>query len=587
MVRRKRRENKGFSLLEVVIAVAVLTILMAPIITQIMQTLSVSAAAKERQYAIENAEYVLNTVQETPIARMQVLTKDLTSAPGTSAHETLGDVVFTGVTDSDKTVKCHILTHVYADLDEYLARVQTTETDLASMTTLETYPYHVSDYSLEQAKLGKKKNSYSRRIIVDNMRAKIAENELSVETNFTDGAIAYLKAQGYTITTEGAAVKYLNGVVTDVICSKVTGLKSPNGAGTSYMQDLDSSKVAIIQGAASNFDLQAENDLYNLKMNRLKKERPGDWAQAMTHVSSGEGDITNILKTNLYLDNVSKMTKISIVSGYETRDSKKVKYYDVDCVVYYEDYLTKSATTGSTSASAGTQVPELLSYNAYSRRFYTSQAPDVYFVYEPYVADGSNYARKDYILTYDGVIYDAGEKHSKLYIVKPNTCRIGGYATNTSTFRTKMKTSSTDGDPVEIYVDYLKVNGSTNEPMPIYTNIDITNNYFKNNTISEGNANGVQYKDNLGIYYAEPKSSDLGEVDKSVLYAYGTEITRENYPEKITYDGKLIDSIQDITKDVMLSDRIYTVTVQLDKLKEDNSVDEGNSIRLSGAKGAD
>ena len=68
--RRAGMNNRGFSLVEVIIAVAVLTILMAPIIQQIIQTLSTSAKAKERQYATENAEYVLNYFQETPLTSL-------------------------------------------------------------------------------------------------------------------------------------------------------------------------------------------------------------------------------------------------------------------------------------------------------------------------------------------------------------------------------------------------------------------------------------------------------------------------------------------------------------------------------------
>ena len=61
-------------------------------------------------------------------------------------------------------------------------------------------------------------------------------------------------------------------------------------------------------------------------------------------------------------------------------------------------------------------------------------------------------------------------------------------------------------------------------------------------------------------------------------YAVDTDITREAYP-----DG----AIKDITEDVTLSDRVYTVTVQLDRLDKDGNLDSGNSIKLSGAKGAE
>ena len=617
MVRRKRKENKGFSLLEVVIAVAVLTLLMAPIITQVIQTLSVSSAAKERQYAIENAEYVLNTVQETSTARLQLLNKSFTEPDGLKS---IGDIKVDAIQPIKGAVNAHVIPHTYSDIDSYLARSSVSISDIEKCVASPNavsgesgtesseessnyipelnlkYAYDATIYTLKTEPLGKKKNEYSRKVIMDNLRAKLAENKLSVETKFDEGVINLLtdkgevKGWGYTLTTEGALVKYdSNGLVTDVIVSEVTGLRNPNGMGTSYMQDLDSDKVAIITGAASNFDLQAENDLYNLKMNRLKKDNPNGWSQAMTRVP--DDDFTNILHTVDYWDNVSKMTKISIVSGIDP--VKKIKYYEVNCVVYYEDYMVKSSSTSEEDdeeESTANNGPGCLSYNAFSKKFYTSQAPDIYFVYEPYVADGQNYARKDYILTYDGVNYDIGEKHSKLYIIKPRTCRIGGYATSSSTFLTKMKeTASSPGVAVEIYVDCLKATGVANEPMPIYTNIDYANNFKLISMDLRNSTDGVQYEPNLTLYYNEPKSSKTGAIKDTDVYDYEkNEIKRKQYPMKINYDGEEIDSIQSIDKDVMFSDRVYTVTVQLDRLKPGTTtVDEGNSIRLTGAKGAD
>ena len=583
--RRAGMNNRGFSLVEVIIAVAVLTILMAPIIQQIIQTLSTSAKAKERQYATENAEYVLNYFQETPLTSLLGFASSgkvgssvtTTTGGGVLTASIDGKLNFTSVNTTSRTCYAHLCGN-YSTIDEYLGRSEVGATAISGgMAGAVGYPYTVITYTLDNAELGKQKNPYQRKVTLDNLKAKLSEDHFSIETYFSTEAINALKGEGFTITDEGYAVKYENGTPSEIWVSQVDELQSPNGIGTSYMQDLDSSKVAIIQGDASNFDLQAENDLYNLKMNRLKVENYTSWQQAMTSQTGN-----NVLKTSDYLDNVNKMTKITIVSGEENDGTDKKKFYDVNCTVYYEDYLTKTST-GTTSST-----PELLSYNAYSRRFYTSQAPDIYLFYEPYVADGMNYARSDYILTYDGVDYGANEKHSKLYIIKPSHCRIGGYATDTRTFRTKMKNSSSTGVPVKIYVDYLKYNSCDNQPMPIYTNIDIEENYSLDNTIAEDNVNGVQYSGNLDTYYSVKQSGWDGTEAGETIVHYGAELGRMNYPAKILYSGKEIDSIQDISKDVMLSDRVYTVTVEMDKLNKDtNAVETGYSVHLTGAKGAD
>ena len=44
-----KNSNKGFSLIDVIIAVAVLSLLVTPILLQLIQTLNTSAEAKERQ----------------------------------------------------------------------------------------------------------------------------------------------------------------------------------------------------------------------------------------------------------------------------------------------------------------------------------------------------------------------------------------------------------------------------------------------------------------------------------------------------------------------------------------------------------
>ena len=625
-----RKKNQGFSLIEVIVAVAILTILMAPIIKQVIQTLQTSAQAKERQYAVENAEYILNTLQETPVSKLNTLAGKLGATPAADAEGKVltesidgGDLKFTSCV-TNPSVNCFIWQcGDYASLDSYLSRTPVAQTDISSALSFGYgVPYSATTYTLEKTALGRGDKFYQRKVTVDNLRAVVAANDSTIETYFSEEAIAALKDNGFTITTEGAAVKYdaTTGLVSDIVVSKVSGIRSPNGTGTSYMQDLDSSKVAIIQGSASNFDAQAENDLYNLKMNRLKASRPDDWVQAMlSHNGS-------VLETKYFFDNVSKMTRISIVSGYDTE--KDLKYYDVDCTVFYEDYLIKASDEDPVNAGENPyddaadvfddmdidqNKPETLTYNAYTHRFYTNQAPDIYLVYEPYVASESNYATRDYIVTYDGVLYDAKEKHSKLYVIKPSKGRVVRYkalasepADWSANYESYFEKSGTDYVPVtgteapafeenkyyqrahdfttnlttkadtsvDVYLNYLKKNTGETNVLPIYTNVDLAN--FKC-ALPAGVKDGCQYSANLSMYYGVPKSVEDGPVNKTNKYS-ADEMTRTAYDSAI---------VKDIHEDVTLSDRVYTVTVQLDKLNEDGSVYSGYSVKLSGAKGAE
>jgi len=98
-----RKKNQGFSLIEVVVAVAILSLLLAPIISQVIQTLHVSAQAKERQRAVEHAEYLLNCVQDIPISDLNGVANKLGEA--SSPAEGVGEDETTTVTTTSNSVK--------------------------------------------------------------------------------------------------------------------------------------------------------------------------------------------------------------------------------------------------------------------------------------------------------------------------------------------------------------------------------------------------------------------------------------------------------------------------------------------------
>ena len=664
-----RKNNKGFSLIEVIVAVAILTLLMAPIIQQVIQTLNTSAQAKERQYAVENAEYILNYMQETPVSKLNILSGKLADGTSTTATIDGGDLQFTGYTKEDKNASLWIIKPVdssmidsddtnaetWVSLEQYLKR----KNDYGELVDdTDNVTYSSATYTLEKETMGRGDKWYQRHVTLDNLHAMIAAKGYTIETQIPDSVLSALPTgtdgdDKFKLTTEGALVRYYKDAsgedtpyIRDIVVSKVKGLRSPNGTGTSYMQDLDSSKVAIIQGTASNFDEQAENDLYNLKMALLKKYNGKAWVQAMVR-KSPEGAILDTAE--YFNDNVSKMTRISIASGYD--ETRKLKYYDVDCTVFYEDYLIKKndgtgakgseetdpdaaqEIAGDTSSAELNELikkPQVLTYNAYSKRFYTNQAPDIYLVYEPYVARGSSYSKKDYILTYDGVLYGENEKHSKLYVIKPSSGRVikynlltndkepddwqfnytsyytkedstyvsvkvqdevPEYKANTYYERSKDYTTSlnsTSENQVQIYMNYLKENGAggVSTQIPVYTNIQPISMFTC--SLPDNTKDGVQYNGKVtdsesetttyqDLYYGVEKSSATTMISSSAKYK-SSEVTRTAYDT---------GNIHNISEDVTLSDRVYTVTVQLDKLKEDGSVYKGYSVKLSGAKGAD
>ena len=599
-----RKKNKGFSLIEVIVAVAILTLLMAPIVAQVIQTLNTSAQAKEKQYAVENAEKVLNSFKGTSL-------KDMSSV---TTGSVIGDATVTGIQQSPDDFKCkvHVVSH-YDSISAYQTAVQSFTSTNPSVVGVAIVPetgssiadnvvydknaenkagmkfdveYAATYYRLNDEKLGRK-NTFGRSVVVDNLNSQLLKSKLAVETHFTENQKATLKNAGYTINADGAAVKYDGlGRVTDIFCSEIKGLRDPNGTGVSYLQDLDSSKVAIIQGISSNYDTQAAKEFYTRNLAKLKSFAS---EQFLTELRDTTG--SSVFETNpAFIGTVSKLTKITTRSAYkdvidtETGAVTKTKYYVVDCVVYYENYLT------NTDIGINDTTPDTLVYTAFHKEFLTNQAPDIYFVYEPYVVNRTQYVDKDYILTYDGIEYEGDERHTKLFLLKPGAGRVSS-GVDEDKFVTRYNQTEEGSAKVNIYMDYLypDVVGDLNDvvPMQVFTNIN-RDNFELDNSIYTGSKTGVQYGGNEDTYYGI-KLSEIKTTaeDGSVNITPSSDevYTRTNYPETYPYDGEEeTKTITGIADDTFYSNKLFTITVSLDRVGD---TDKGNSVKLTGAKGAE
>ena len=562
----KRLDNKGFNLIDVLIAVAILTLLVTPILVQVNKTNDVNRDSKERQYAIENANYVLEYFQAVPANSLDAL--------GLTPVATGGDAT---VDKKINFIKKDSITHEYAMVIQTsvvynsMSGYQTIK-DTAAYKDLgpDKYSddstkvkYQAQKYYLEDVTLGHEKHTYSRIVYVDNLYAQLAANNLAVRTSFSDTAKTAFKNAGWEFTTEGACVKYWpDGTVKTVVCEKFTdaAMNNPNGNGLGYMQDLDSDKVAIIDGRSMTYDVQAHRDLMTLKLDRLRRSNYPSWRQ---YVRSQTGK--TIFDTSLYSDNVNKMTKVAITSGYDVVHNKK--YYDVVCTVYYEDFMTRQLHTVSDASDVDDSIPEYLGYNAFSKRFYTNQAPDIYMMYEPYVYNNV-YASNDFITLYDGVAYKSDEKHAKFYLIKPDQTQLHVAGTNPNVYYRNTTT------PVSIYLNYLKGN-KYDQPMDIYTNMDTTvqfkYNLGINNTLNVTGTQypGVQYGPNNDIYHSVIKTEEHAECNDNYNLSVG-EIMRANYSAS---------KVHQLDQDVIKENRLFTITVAMQH--------DDTTIRLTGAKGAE
>ncbi len=356
-----RKNNKGFSVIEIVIAITILSLLLVPIVKQISQTLRTSRQAKKQQYAMDNAVYLMEDFQKSSMGELETKYGVPTKKP--------------------ETVKCQL----------YDASGNTLTGGLVS--------YNAYKYSAGTVTLGYEKTSFTRTVILDDLSTALMGFDVhNVDTSVTENTKGYKLVSatsaidGFVLNSEGHLVKYdSNGYVIGAVCEVADKVENPNEINLGNMQNMDSSNVAIIPGSATNFDSQAENAFFSLAMEKLKEEHYADWLQAMGHVSSD-----SILNQHYNLANTTKVTKIYVDKGNDGEE-----YYIVSVDVCYEN----------------SSLSKTLEYNVYSQKFYMDECPAIYMEYQPYTAESGAsdviYAANDYILV------DNYVEGAKIYLYKP------------------------------------------------------------------------------------------------------------------------------------------------------------------------
>ncbi len=403
-----RKNNKGYSIIEIIIAITILSLLLVPIVTQISQTFKTSRMAKQQQYVTDNAVYLMEDFQKSSM-------DELESEYGIPVEKA-------------DTVTCEVF-------------------DGTGATTGKTVKYHAYKYNLTDVNLGPEKKEYERYVVLDDLDTSLKGTVATGSQGYTMTKMTSAPA-GFELNSEGFAVKYnTDGFVVGAICEETPLVKNPNDVNLGNMQNMDSSKVAIVPGTSANFDSQASKEFFALAMEDLRNNKPEDWKQAMNHT---END--SVLNQQYSLDKNIKLTKIYIDKKTDTKD-----YYVVSVDVYYYN-----AT-----------LDETLSYNVFSQKFYTNECPATYFEYQPYAAEVGTgsviYASNDYIVV-DNYVPDA-----KIYLYRPQNDQMTathseliGYLEDSKCYTFYRQKGSLN--TVDIHL--CNLNNKDDAPSNVYTNID-------------------------------------------------------------------------------------------------------------------
>ena len=602
-----RQNNKGFSLIDVVIAVAILSILLAPILRQIVQTHKTSAQSKERQYVLDNAEYVMNYFQSVNM-------RDLaTKTDAINMNENNVKVSYSYTEDLDPS-----------DSDDD-TKFDCTLYDEEGNSTGVTLTYNVKVYQLEDAKLGRDDNEYDRKVVISDLANKIMAQEdpldssKSYRVNYSvaDAKKANLETKGFVEMNDGSFVKYttksFDGHNFDLISAIVVKNKAndnyidPNEQPIGSIQDLDKDKVALIQGSASDFDKAAESDFFAAMMTNYKTVNTAGYQNAIENPNFSFSGMVGDARPEKY-------TVVSVTKSPTKDEDNNLDYYLVQCGVYYT--YTYSLGTSETFTSK-------LYYPVYSRRFFTKTAPDVYLIYEPFVTNSSvepgqfMYATKDFIVTYNDANTDGSDgKHaSKLYLYRPDLDQlhvdyqnVGASVFNGT--RTMMKdervfytpVGNSNYDAVDIHIIQAK-SGSAN-PMHVVTNItcnETAGNKFMSLTpkryydatkddidhVVQSTLSGKALESAGNVFSVTSDANELANAKQAVkqLGFAGADcaVYTGNPGDGIYSDENAAtpDLIYMVPDDTDETGRLYTVTLTLTN-KEDGSV-----TMYTGSKGAD
>lgn len=582
----KNNKNKGFSLIEIVIAIAILSLLLIPIISQFTGTMRMNRRSKEQQKANENAQYILEYFKDTSMETLKTL------GSGEELKRTNYESIdMTG----DKACRIYLYDPASGIVD-----------------TGATVDYKVQKFDLEPAEIGSRKTEYTRTVYMDDLSACIKAAEIEVEGTKTNLRIAYdldetitspeVKIDGvdtsFTRTNEGSLILYDENheFVRGIVCKKETGdIQNPNLINAGNVHSLDSEGVALISGFATDFDDQALSDIYASAMDDLRKVDPKKWEVEMVdpkYIDNG------------YLTGLKKLVKISIKDVAGAEDAKYKNYYEVNVDVIYECIFKHPDDS---------KVPDTVdqhTYNAFNQKFYydptdtNAKAPFIYFEYQPMViasSDGSEghveYAQDDYILI------DSEVEDIKLYLFKPRWDYAHKYMNSQSSdysddeyynvYATKNEIkileskTATDEEKNEVknkiiarqqiyyaenyYQDYVPDNGSfkgkskvsihlnkttTSKPVNIYTNMD------------------------AGDLAANDAEAATGEKQFTVGCVADYSSHFKNNGSALSVEAYPVDNFKSVTDEENYTDRYYTVSIHMTEV--DNST---NTIVLNGAKG--
>ena len=563
----RKSNNKGFSLIEVVIAVAVFTLLIVPIVIQLTKALNTNAAAKERQAAVENADMALEYFQKTDMKTLQ---------KGGSENYT-----FNAASDVNTfpSVNCELYTSGSG----------------GSLSKVADIKYKVTDYTLSDVQLGRKKNTYTQKVMIDDLNNKVMEADYRISTSST------ASGDGWVKTNENNLVKYdSDGHVCAVVVEKrekggiaEPAYQDPNKVNLGFVENVESDTMAVIPGDQTQVDVQFNADVYNTVISAALETKDtiindpsaGEevWNTIVGQMNGYDGSVLDYNARRV--GTTTARVLLATVRYFGPEDGVVDEYYEVNVDAYYSTVIDP-LTVQVLEKPLTNSITEVYKYPIYNQRFYTTSPPDIYLVYEPLLrksTDMTSYVTDDYIVTaLDEKVMNHPDGPSKLRLIKSNKTSLNGAYTDGNKFLSGFNYPTSE---VKIHlVGLSETDDADKKPMDVYTNVAATH---KNDDPNAGYEITEENKE--AQFASETFSQTDTSKDPAETKNCWIPITIEKNSEfkKVTDEFKywvpysLEDNIKPITGGERTDDRLHTVRVVL----SNNETNE--KIYLTGAKGAD
>lgn len=555
-----KKNNKGFALIEIIIAVAIMTLLLTPIVKQLSQTMQLNRKTKVQQYATENAEYVLEYFKANSLHDLSQITTGNSNGIDTKEFK------------EHKNQECDIY-------------VLDATGNMAHETTIQ---YTAYEYLLNEESFGGQNIKFDRRVIMDDLEKSIS----SIKINYTvdgeskefmkyyivnDNNVNITNYNGFSVDEYGKVVKKdSDGIITAIVCSKFdlskadeqhVAIDSPNKANLGNMFDIDIDQMAVISGESVTFDVMAANFYYSETMKRLKN------SSVQTDVDTYNDELEaenpgDVLTPDLYLSNMNKLTKVIV------RDTGSM--YNVKVVVTYEDTITVGGvdeTIPKTYTIKELEYP----YNVAKEK---PECPDIYFEYQPFAMQSEDeliYAPNDKMTEY--IMFDSEVEDVKMYLIKPQWDQASLYVNGFPTLFDDVE----DGE-VTTYKDMPEDTLCYNKFYAVYNNPDMAESSSRALVriclVNENNSKPVNVFTNVE-YRSDRLTTSLssnGQFKTNQTSIFNTSFL--NNGAKLSVKEFNTSNLHTLDEDENTAEKLYDITVEL--VPQDTKY---NSIVLNGAKG--